>query len=51
MQFINVLPKSIHLWAENMFTKLMGNTCLLEAPGSEWGTPAGASGPEIQQPT
>lgn len=51
MQLINVLPKSIHLWAKNMFTKLMTNASLLEASGSEWGTPAGALGPETQQPT
>lgn len=51
MQFINVLPKSIYLWAKNMFTKLMDNISLLESPSSDSGTPAGALGPMTQQPT
>lgn len=46
MQFTDVLLKSIHLWVENMFTKLMGNASLLEAPSSEWGTQAGGLSPE-----
>lgn len=49
MQVINVLPKSIYLWAKNMFTKLKGNASLLQAPSSGQGTPAVAS-PMTQQP-
>lgn len=41
MQVINVLPKSIYLWAKNMFTKLKGNASLLQAPSSVGGNPSG----------